>query len=328
MHTPSSAEMHAMQAAAIAALSPFSSFDAFNKHLPMAEFLAKSTIIHDVLQGNPANCMLVMEVAIRLNVPVMSLAQDLEVVDGKLTWPKPISAAMTSIGAVGTSTMPTARSAATHAVAPVNIPTAHATHCADERNAQAASVTVPVAPVTPAPVQHIVSAERQGQFAEPVEKQDPGSLQSVAAKAAAPLPSQCIDKGASASVGPAQTPPKKNGDQASGAAVATANAIAPDPAAPSIEANIDLATFKEICLRADTAAQVAAAAAQLPSVLKRDRSNAEKEVLEVAMILMAEESTAEGMANLKSVTVFLNPANLAIFKAAYNGRVDVLNGAK
>lgn len=298
MQTPSSAEMHAMQAAATAAISPFGSIEAFNEQLPMAEFLSRSTIIHSSLQDNPANCMLIIEIASRLNLPVMSLAQDLQIVDGKLTWPNSVNASLKMLANAGEAD------------------SSNSAPCTHELVSNTAEVGTPALRS---------EGTQKNCFANDVPSVASERVQiAVCASPAADVATQTISSGCNLPQPVPRNDLAKGQQPVHGAAGdSTTNWSAPHTPGPVL--NTDLATFKEICLRSETSEQVAAAAAQLPDVLTRDRHNAEKEVLEMAMIFLAEESTGPGMRALAEVSKHLNHKHLDIFKAAYNGRVAVLN---
>lgn len=86
MKQPGAEELQALHSALNQSHSPFQNLMAFNEFLPLAEMLSKSTIIHETFQGNPANCMLIIEIANRTNSPLVSVAQNLQLVNGKPAW--------------------------------------------------------------------------------------------------------------------------------------------------------------------------------------------------------------------------------------------------
>jgi hypothetical protein len=86
MKQPGAEELQALHSALNQSLSPFQNLMAFNEFLPLAEMLSKSTIIHETFQGNAANCMLIIEIANRTNSPLVSVAQNLQLVNGKPAW--------------------------------------------------------------------------------------------------------------------------------------------------------------------------------------------------------------------------------------------------
>lgn len=317
MHTPNSAELEALQAAAMTTTSPFSSIDSFNKHLPMAEFLARSTIINEVLQNNPANCMLVIEVANRSNISVMSVAQKLQVIDGKLVWPPDIDDAMEMRHGAGNALMGSAVGLAAH------VTEAPSQSEPDMLGALTASVSL-VGMQTPTQAVRTATASSVKDVAYAHEQADCANAVAVPSGAAShvvrPVSNPVIRIASSSA-------PARNAASGKAAPGATLNR-AGDASADPVIRNIDLGTYKEICLRADSSAGVAAAAKQLPQVLERDRRNAEKEVLEQALICLSEETTVDGMAALASARIFFSDANLNIFKGAYNARAEALNKAK
>lgn len=86
MQAPSALELEQLTRVHDQTCSPFESIAAFQQHLPMAEFLARSTVVPEAYQGNPANCLLAVDVANRANMSVLSVFQNLLIINGKPAW--------------------------------------------------------------------------------------------------------------------------------------------------------------------------------------------------------------------------------------------------
>jgi hypothetical protein len=61
-----------------------------------AEFFSQSTIVPAVFQGKPANCFIALELARRLNLPVMMVMAGIYVVGGKPAWEAKFLAAISN----------------------------------------------------------------------------------------------------------------------------------------------------------------------------------------------------------------------------------------
>ena len=67
-------------------LSVFSDADSFGLACRMADSLSQSTIVPKAYQGNPANCMIAIEMASRINTSPMMVMQNLYIVNGSPAW--------------------------------------------------------------------------------------------------------------------------------------------------------------------------------------------------------------------------------------------------
>ena len=67
-------------------LSVFADAESFALASKMADSLAKSTIVPKQYQGNPANCMIAIEMASRINTSPMMVMQNLYIVNGTPAW--------------------------------------------------------------------------------------------------------------------------------------------------------------------------------------------------------------------------------------------------
>lgn len=67
-------------------MSIFADPHTFAAAMQMAETLAKSTIIPREYQGNPSNCMIAVEMSVRLNTSPMMVMQSLHVINGRPAW--------------------------------------------------------------------------------------------------------------------------------------------------------------------------------------------------------------------------------------------------
>lgn len=67
-------------------LDAFGNFENMKEAWKMAEALAKSTIVPEEYRGNPANCLIAIDMASRLNMSPMMVMQGLYVVKGKPSW--------------------------------------------------------------------------------------------------------------------------------------------------------------------------------------------------------------------------------------------------
>lgn len=67
-------------------MSIFADPHTFTAAMQMAETLAKSTIIPREYQGNPSNCMIAVEMSVRLNTSPMMVMQNLHVINGRPAW--------------------------------------------------------------------------------------------------------------------------------------------------------------------------------------------------------------------------------------------------
>lgn len=67
-------------------LNAFGNFENMKEAWKMADALAKSTIVPTDYQGNPANCLIAIDMASRLNMSPMMVMQGLYVVKGKPSW--------------------------------------------------------------------------------------------------------------------------------------------------------------------------------------------------------------------------------------------------
>jgi hypothetical protein len=86
MKSPSAAEMQALTSVLNTNGSPFANPTTYKEYLPLAETLAQANIIAECFRNNVANCLLLIEFAIRLNVPVLTLAQNLQIINDKPAW--------------------------------------------------------------------------------------------------------------------------------------------------------------------------------------------------------------------------------------------------
>lgn len=64
----------------------FSDSQTFTAAMQMADTLSKSTIIPREYQGNPSNCMIAVEMSVRLNTSPMMVMQHLHVIQGRPAW--------------------------------------------------------------------------------------------------------------------------------------------------------------------------------------------------------------------------------------------------
>ena len=67
-------------------LSVFSDSDSFQLAMRMADMLSHSTIVPKHYQGNPANCMIAIEMASRIDTSPMMVMQNLYIVNGTPAW--------------------------------------------------------------------------------------------------------------------------------------------------------------------------------------------------------------------------------------------------
>lgn len=67
-------------------LDTFGSYEDMRKAYSMAEKLATSTIVPKDYQGNPANCMIAMDMATRLQMGPLMVMQGLYIVHGRPSW--------------------------------------------------------------------------------------------------------------------------------------------------------------------------------------------------------------------------------------------------
>jgi hypothetical protein len=67
-------------------LSVFSSIENFEAAKQMAVALAKSTIVPKEYQGNPANCLIALEMSDRVKMPVFMIMQNTNIINGKPGW--------------------------------------------------------------------------------------------------------------------------------------------------------------------------------------------------------------------------------------------------
>lgn len=75
-----------MQTTQLGSLNVFSDLKSFETALRMADCLAKSTIVPKDYQNNTGNCMIAIEMAIRINTSPMMVMQNLYVVNGRPAW--------------------------------------------------------------------------------------------------------------------------------------------------------------------------------------------------------------------------------------------------
>lgn len=66
--------------------SLFNDFNLYEKYKPMASTLANSTMVPDDFRGNPQNCMIALELAMRVNMSVLMVMQNIQIIYGKPTW--------------------------------------------------------------------------------------------------------------------------------------------------------------------------------------------------------------------------------------------------
>lgn len=76
----------AMPAAQGGMMTIFSDPQTFAAAMQMAETLSRSTIIPREYQGNPSNCMIAVEMSVRLNTSPMMVMQHLHVIQGRPAW--------------------------------------------------------------------------------------------------------------------------------------------------------------------------------------------------------------------------------------------------
>jgi hypothetical protein len=510
MNPPNLAEINALQSAVDASMSAFSSMTAFQAFMPMAETLSTSTIIAECFQGNPANCLLAIELAGRLQMPVLHLAQNLQFFNGKPAWSgKFVIALLNNCGRFGTVqyefqgepgsyeygcrawaiagntqaridgvwvtrkmihdagwlydgspwlSMPdlmfryraasffgnvnapdilmglatieevmdssrTSNSVPVNVTGRTTVPILAKQRIANLFAALSSAELPTPSPLTetnagsPPPDVKVVDAVEFGPRAPSQERQvdvQPSATEQAAPEKASPTrsteeappgvttkprkrrapksqsvpetpapslfdddaeitqvqscvvaaavehqgdsngefldcspsldevmatfdrptidaPHQTAQTGAQAPTtteSAACTAPVAQTAQAPVSGRSASIPLAPPPPASKPEQNIDLAMIKELCVRASSPTDIAAVARQLPMVLAGDRGRAEAEVVEAAMIAIADESTPSGMEALKTVVEFLASGNMVeIYKAAFNGRCQALNKA-
>lgn len=452
MKTPSLVEFEALSAAAEQALSPFSNAEQFARFLPIAEMLATSTIVHECYRNNPANCLLAIEVSHRTGMPVISVTQNLHIIEGKPAWSgKYVIATLNTCGRFdpiqfefqgepgsyeygcraftkrtgndqrvdgewvtwkmvcdagwlyegspwhsmrdlmfqyraacffgnlrapdvllglptveealdiqrgGKAKHGAAQQTEVSLVAAAIAPTTKLSQFA----AALRDVAPPPAPVAPLPkpqepvvqpkVQATSEVVKESESTQPAPAKRARAKKQPASSAPAATAPSLWDNVEQAPVGlvesttvvPEDTKAEAVADdavQVTTSAEAIAHAAEPAPPsvtrAPaggandsgmsSVQETLDLAVVRELCVRACTAADVAAVAEQLALVTDADRSAAEREVVETAVTFVAEETTHDGMATLMKVFNHISEKSLKdLYRITYNGRAKVLSG--
>lgn len=97
INSPSSAIVqHSPQVSAISVFGDVASFETAQR---MAKALATSTLVPSEYRENPGNCLIAMEIAARVGASILSVTQNLHVIEGRPSWSSPfIIAAINGCG--------------------------------------------------------------------------------------------------------------------------------------------------------------------------------------------------------------------------------------
>jgi len=86
MKGPSVIELQQLKHVTDLSTSPFASVASFEQYKPMAEYLASASVVPASYRNNPANCLLAVDIAVRAKMPLLSVFQNLQIINDKPAW--------------------------------------------------------------------------------------------------------------------------------------------------------------------------------------------------------------------------------------------------